>query len=156
MSNGELVHSKGDGATEKAPFDSKSGEYIAAGQMGSGGVNDPHSDEADADVLRGKPEAVDISAIDPNWVLQRLVKEANDFGARTRQSARIKALELIGQHFAMFTRVVKNEDPLDGAFDNMPPWERRKKILELASKMASDPNFAHSVSEAMKNGVGKT
>ena len=79
------------------------------------------------------------------WVLQRLHKEATDFGARTRQSSRVKALELIGKHLAMFTEVVEHRDPVREALKGLTPLERKERILELALRMANDPTFKASV-----------
>ena len=131
-----------------APDDeAKSGEYIAAGSQGLGDLSSEHTDERAAFEQRGRPDAVDVEAIDTRWVLQRLHKEATDFGARTRQSSRVKALELLGKHLAMFTEVVEMKDPVRDALKDLDPWERKKRILDLAAKMASDPAFTSKVAE---------
>ena len=127
--------------------DSVSGEYIPAGSQGLGAITDPHTDESAADDLRGKPETVDTEAITKEWVLQRLLKEATDFGTRTRQSSRVKALELLGKHLAMFTEVVETKDPVRDALKDLDPWERKKRILDMAARMAADPSFTAKVAE---------
>lgn len=125
--------------------EAKSGEYIQVGSQGLGGLSDEHSDERAAFEQRGRPDAVDVEAMTQAWVLQRLHKEATDFGARTRQSSRVKALELIGKHLAMFTEVVEHRDPVREALKGLTPLERKERILELALRMANDPNFAAKV-----------
>lgn len=127
--------------------EAKSGEYIAAGSQGLGGLSDEHSDERAAFEQRGRPDAVDVEAMTQAWVLQRLHKEATDFGARTRQSSRVKALELIGKHLAMFTEVVEHRDPVRDALKGLTPLERKERILELALRMANDPTFKASVAK---------
>lgn len=134
-------------ALQQPSDEAKSGEYIQAGAQGLGGLSDEHSDERAAFELRGRPDAVNVEAMTQQWVLQRLHKEATDFGARTRQSSRVKALELIGKHLAMFTEVVEHRDPVRDALKDLDPWERRKRILDLAAKMASDPAFTSKVAE---------
>lgn len=133
--------------SQQQPNGATEGEYIAAGSMGMGGLADPHTDESAADPLRGKADAVNVEEMTTEWVLARLYKEATDFGARTRQSSRVKALELIGKHLAMFTEVVEHKDPVREALKDLEPWERRKRILELASRMAEDPAFNSKVAE---------
>lgn len=133
------------------PEDAREGEYIRAGSIGLGTLETEHSDERAAVEQRGDPATVNVEEMTTAWVLQRLHKEATDFGARTRQSSRVKALELIGKHLAMFTEVVEHRDPVREALKDLSPWERKKRILELASRMASDPAFAASVqAEAAK------
>lgn len=124
------------------------GEWIKNQSVGDGGLGDAHTDEIAATQLRGSADDIDIASITQEWVLKRLVKEATDFGARTRQSSRVGALKLIGETFAMFAKVVQNEPPVDAALRGMPPWQRRQRILELAMRMAEDPNFASSVAKA--------
>lgn len=133
--------------SQQQPNGATEGEFIAAGSMGLGGLADPHTDESAADPLRGKADAVDVDEMTREWVLARLYKEATDFGARTRQSSRVKALELIGKHLAMFTEVVEHKDPVREAMKDLDPWERKKRILELASRMIEDPAFTAKVSE---------
>lgn len=125
----------------------RDGEYIGAGSMGLGGLSDPHTDESPANELRGKADAVNVEQITKEWVLARLLKEATDFGSRTRQSSRVKALELLGKSLSMFTEVVEHKDPVREALKDLEPWERRKRILELASRMIEDPAFTAKVSE---------
>lgn len=125
----------------------REGEFIGAGSMGLGGLADAHTDESAANELRGKADKVDVEQITREWVLARLVKEATDFGVRTRQSSRVKALELLGKNLAMFTEVVEHKDPVREAMKNLTPLERRERIIALASKMASDPAFASKVAE---------
>lgn len=125
--------------------EAKEGEYIRYAAPTLGDLDSPHSDENAPEELRGKASEVDVAAIDEAWVLQRLVKEANDFGSRTRQSSRVKALELIGKSLAMFTEVIETRDPVKEALRNLDPIERRARMLELALKLASDPNLASKV-----------
>lgn len=124
-----------------------SGEYIPYTPKGIGTIGDAHTDDGAADDLRGDPKQVIVEDMTPAWVLQRLHKEATDMGARTRQSSRVKALELIGKHLAMFTEVVEHRDPVREALKDLDPWERRKRILELAARMAADPSFKDAVAQ---------
>lgn len=130
-----------DGAGESA----KEGEYIRYAAPTLGDLDSPHSDEDAPEALRGKASEVDVEAIDEAWVLRRLVKEATDFGSRTRQSSRVKALELIGKSMAMFAEVVEQRDPVREALKNLDPIERKTRILELAARYAADPNLASKV-----------
>lgn len=130
-----------DGAGESA----KEGEYIRYAAPTLGDLDSPHSDEDAPEQLRGKASEVDVSEITKEWVLQRLVKEANDFGSRTRQSSRVKALQLIGESLSMFVEVVEHRDPVREALKGMDPIERKQRILELASQLANDPNLASKV-----------
>lgn len=124
---------------ESAPDPAKDGEYIKYRQQGWGDLSSDHTDEGAPEDMRGKADAVDVEAINEAWVLKRLVKEATDFGTRTRQSSRVKALELIGKNLAMFTEVVEHRDPVREAMKGMTPLERKERIIELALRMASDP-----------------
>lgn len=125
--------------------ESKDGEYIKYAAPTLGDLDSPHSDEDAPEALRGKASEVDVEAIDEAWVLRRLVKEATDFGSRTRQSSRVKALELIGKSMAMFAEVVEQRDPVREALKNLDPIERKTRILELAARYAADPNLASKV-----------
>lgn len=122
--------------------DPKEGIYQPA-HMGIGMLDDEHTEEDAPESLRGRPADVDLAAIDKDWVLRRLVKEANDFGTRTRQTARLKALEMIGNHLGMFER---GEDPggtdSERAAHALTPEERRQKIRELSAELMLTPAFA--------------
>lgn len=115
----------------------REGEYVPAGQ-GFGSVNDEHTSEIAADELRGKPKDVDLREIDADWVMRRLVKEATDFGARTRQSSRVKALELIGSALGVFDKPEEDLDPDKRRALTMTPAERRARIAELARSLKVD------------------
>ena len=139
MSKKEIVVAEpvdGDPLAEKRKREQeesgKEGEYIKAGE-GYGSVEDPHTSEQAAHELRGRPQDVDLRAIDREWVMRRLVKEATDFGARTRQSARLKAVELIGLELGMFKPdEAADVDPDGKRVREMTSAERRARIAELA------------------------
>lgn len=130
------------------------GKVHNEGELGAGDLNSPHSDEYAAKDLRGDADAVNLDGVDERWVLKRLVKEATDFGARTRQSSRVVALKLIGEHFAMFTKVIENRDPVREALKDLTPWERKERIIALAAKLAVDPKFKESVVSTIVKGKG--
>lgn len=130
----------------------KEGEYVRVDSIGLGDLNSPHTDGRAPEELRGKADKLDIDNVTPEWVLRRLVAEANDFGTRTRQSSRVKALELLGKHFAMFTEVVVQKDPVREALANLDPFERRQRIAEFALRIANDPNYANVVATAAAKG----
>ena len=109
----------------------KEGEYVPAGE-GYGSTADDHTSEIAANKLRGKPKDVDLSTIDADWVMRRLVKEATDFGTRTRQSSRVKALELIGSTLGLFDKTDEEDDPIKRRAMEMTPAERRERIQQLA------------------------
>lgn len=136
--------------SRKGPSDARDGEYIQAGQFGFGDLASDHTDEHAPDDMRGKADAVDVTAVTPAWVIQRLYKEATDFGTRTRQSSRVKALELLGKNLSMFTEVVEHRDPVREALKDLDPWERKQRILELSQQLINDPDFAAKVAAAAK------
>lgn len=111
--------------------------------MGLGTLDDSHTEEEAPEHLRGRPDDVDLSVVDKDWVLRRLVKEAGDYGTRTRQTARLKALELIGDHLGMFTKEEgEDETEEQKRVQRLTPEERRAKIRELSAELMSTPAFA--------------
>lgn len=136
-----------------APVDDdkpREGQWIPSGGFASGTLDDPHSGERAAQDLRGDPANVSVASVTQEWVLQRLVREATDFGTRSRQTARVASLKLIGDHLAMFAGQIEQQDPVREALKNLDPWERKARILELASRLVSDPEFAAKVAKATK------
>lgn len=115
--------------------EAKSGEHIPKEDF-EGSLQDEHTTEKPAAELRGKADDVNLSEISVDWVLKRLVKEANDYGTRTRQTGRLKALELIGEHLGMWGEVDgENEhDQARRKVKDMPPAERRARLLAQMQK----------------------
>lgn len=115
--------------------ESVSGTFIGADE-GVGSILDSHSGPRAADELRGRSDAIDLNKIDEAWVLRRLVAEATDFGTRTRQSGRLKALELIGKTMGMF-----DEAPAENPADvdrqrarELPQAERLARMQKLLAQ----------------------
>lgn len=111
------------------------GEHIPAEDM-NGSLDDAHTTEAPAAALRGKADDINLSEISIDWVLKRLVKEANDYGTRTRQTGRLKALELIGEHLGMWgeTDGENEHDQARRKVKDMPAAERRERLLAQMAK----------------------
>lgn len=124
---GALIPAGGYQQAEEVPEDeAKTGDYIKAGSMGLGDLDDAHTDGRAPDELRGRLDGIDTADITVDWVLRRLVAEANDFGTRTRQSGRLKALEMIGNHLSMFDR--KDGDDGEGDDDISKMMTREERI----------------------------
>lgn len=123
--------------------DAKGGEFLPAGE-GHGTIDDPHTTGIAAELAgRGRVKDVNLQDIDAAWVLARLVKEATDFGTRTRQSSRVKALELIGKSLGMF-EFEPGDDPETEAQKRiraLTPDARRERILKLMQQV---PGFTGS------------
>lgn len=62
---------------------------------------------------QARSERTEVTA---DWVLEKLVKEAERSGRGTSQSARVRALELLGKHLGMFPDRVHH-----GGDGNAPP-----------------------------------
>lgn len=92
-----------------------------------------HAPEDVAGYQRVRPEDIDPEKIDLDWIKRRLAAEAMDFGARTRQSARVSALKTLGELIA-----ATKEPGRDNPFDKMDPFERRellkRRAMELLAK----------------------
>lgn len=115
------------------------GDFIPRGESAST-VEDYHTTELAAELAgRGRVSDVVLTEITTEWVLKRLVREATDFGTRTRQTGRIKALELIGEHLGMWDKVPEgDEDENTRRVRELPRAERLSRIRELAAKMAKE------------------
>ena len=59
-----------------------------------------------------------------------------------------KYLDLLSG-FGVFA-VGRNHPAVREALKNLDPWERKARILELASRLVSDPEFAAKVAKATK------
>ena len=124
--------------------EAKECDHIPRGE-GYGDVKDPHTSGIAADMLRGRVDEVNLAEIDAEWVLRRLVKEATDFGTRTRQSSRVKALELIGTYHGMW-------DPDSGPDESekdrqrvrdLPRQDRLARIEQLMKQAGIHKAKAH-------------
>jgi hypothetical protein len=113
--------------TVMPPSGGRDGEYLEA--KGPGTLQDAHAPEMHALELLGKdPESSELT---PEWVIKRLMRESTDYGTRSRQTARVAALGLLGKALGMFEGVPP-EDPQDtplGRALAMPPEERKQKLL---------------------------
>jgi hypothetical protein len=70
-----------------------SGTFIEHGSKGEGEIDDAHANESKAQPLYG--DMPNPASLDRDWIVQRLMREATDFGTRTRQSARVAALKTL-------------------------------------------------------------
>lgn len=117
----------------------KEGEYIAAGAIGDGDLESPHAHEETVKPYFGKlPEPAELSR---EWVLARLMREATDYGTRTRQTGRVAALKLLGDAMNLFgTNEDPNagKDPIRDEFANMPREERLRRVKILFAKLELD------------------
>lgn len=115
----------------------KDGEHIPFGE-GPNDIDEPHTTGLAYDVARGaRVRDINLSEVNEEWVLRRLVAEATDFGTRTRQSSRLKALELIGTHFGMFgADKGEGEDvPEMQKIRNLPRAQRLERIAQLMQQV---------------------
>lgn len=115
--------------------EAKSGEHIPAEDF-QASLLDEHTTEAPAAAMRGKADDINLSEISIDWVLKRLVKEANDYGTRTRQTGRLKALEMIGEHLGMWGEIdpEREGDQARRALKAMTVAERRDRLLAQMAK----------------------
>ena len=115
------------------------GEYIAAGAIGDGDLESPHAHEDTVKPYYGKlPEPAELTR---EWVVARLMREATDYGTRTRQTGRVAALKLLGDAVNLFgTNEEQNggKDSIREQFDAMPPEERRRRAKILFVKLGLD------------------
>lgn len=113
--------------------DALEGEFIPGG--GAGSVQDAHAPEAAVEPLLGKPPS--STALDPEWIIGRLMREATDFGARSRQTARVSALKVLAEASGMLDKKEPGEEKsmVQRALEELPPEERqaliRQKLLKL-------------------------
>ena len=116
------------------------GEFIPGGFAMRGTIDDEHSDESAPRDLRGDVDRVDLSKVDPDWIRKRLVAEACDFGRRSRQTARLKALELLGKDMGMFAPEPEADEITDAqrAARELSPAERRERIQQLARELSRE------------------
>lgn len=119
--------------------EAKSGEHLPFGE-GASTIEDKHTTGVAGEIARGaRNDDVNLSDITTDWVLKRLVREATDFGSRTRQTGRIKALELIGEYHGMWGEIPEGENERDlKRIRELPRAERLARIRELAKKMGGD------------------
>ena len=103
----------------------REGDLLPA--RGFGTLNDHHAPEREAEVLLGKgPRMADLT---PEWIIERLMREATDYGSRTRQSARVAALKTLAEISQLTEAGVQRDDPVEKAM-SLPPEERRRLIVQ--------------------------
>ena len=115
------------------PGPAKEGEHL--GPQSPGGLEDPHAAESNAVQLLGRDHSV--NDLDPAWVTVRLMREATDYGKRSRQTARVAALSILAKATGLLDEggIGKTgETPLQKALE-MPAEERRKLILERVQQL---------------------
>lgn len=111
----------------------REGEFMGMG--GPGTLEDAHASEEHATELLGRDASVDD--LNPEWVLQRLMRESTDYGKRSRQTARVAALGMLAKTMGMLDGPEPGEatkTPLQRALD-MPPEDRRRLILDRVRKL---------------------
>lgn len=109
------------------------GEFV--GRVGFGTLEDPHAHEQNAVELLGRDATPED--LTPDWVLQRLMREATDYGKRSRQTARVAALGMLAKTMGMLDGPEPGADdktPLQRALD-MPPEERRRLIAQRVNHL---------------------
>lgn len=119
--------------TVMPPSGGQQGEYLQA--KGPGNLDDAHAPETSATALLGKdPEMEELT---PEWVITRLMREASDYGKRSRQTARVGALGMLAKMQGLMDEGglgSQKETPLQRALA-MPKAERdamiRKRLREL-------------------------
>jgi hypothetical protein len=102
------------------------GEFLKA--QGPGTLQDPHSPESNAVELLGRDADPDV--LDARWVVTRLMREATDYGTRSRQTARVAALGMLAKATGLLDEGgldAGKETPLQRALE-MPAEERRAMI----------------------------
>lgn len=115
------------------PSGGQEGEYLQA--KGPGQLDDAHAPETSATALLGRdPEMEELT---PEWVITRLMREASDYGKRSRQTARVGALGMLAKMQGLMDEGglgSQKETPLQRALA-MPKAEReamiRKRLREL-------------------------
>lgn len=113
--------------------DGTNGEYIPAG--GPGGLEDHHAHESNAVTLIGQDPA--IEELTPDWTVTRLMREATDYGKRSRQTARVSALTTLAKMQGLLDDGALDDirkAPLQRALD-MPHEERMELIIRKAKEM---------------------
>lgn len=110
------------------------GDYLEAG--GPGLLDDAHAPEARAQELLGKdPQLDELSA---EWVITRLMREATDYGKRSRQTARVAALGMLAKATGLLGEennpLRQPEDAVQKALE-MTPEERRRLIAERVRQL---------------------
>lgn len=126
--NGELVP-LGEEREERAI----GGEFL--GKAGVGTPEDAHAPEESIVPLhdpRWKAEQ-----LTPDWVIERLMREATDHGKRTRQSSRVAALKTLAEVQGMMDKRDPGEEKsmVQRAMEELPPEERRALIRKKLSQM---------------------
>jgi hypothetical protein len=126
-----------EGAVEPREGDPpKEGEYIAAPGLGS--LDDAHAPEREAGVLLGRDPK--LEELTPEWIITRLMREATDYGTRSRQTARVSSLSTLARITGLLGEedgLAKHQDqrtPLQRAID-MPAEDRRQMIVERVRKL---------------------
>ena len=65
-----------------------------------------------AEIARLQAERSQRTSVDADWVVVRLVKEAEDRSEGATQGGRIRALELLGKHVGLFAEKVEHSGTL--------------------------------------------
>lgn len=102
------------------------GEFLGKGGVGT--PDDHHAPEESIKSLhdpRWKPEE-----LTPEWVIVRLMREATDHGARTRQTSRVAALKVLAEIQGLTDKKEPGDQKslVQRAMEELPPEERRELI----------------------------
>lgn len=115
------------------------GEFIPAGDAAKEVLDQamklelPHASEEPAQKLIGQEWTLDD--LTPEWIIKRAMREATDYGSRTRQSSRVAALNLLAEITQIKAQGLPAPDNLKRAME-LPPEERRRLIIEKARQLA--------------------
>lgn len=109
------------------------GEFLPGN--GFGQITDHHAPEKAVEPLLGKPTLAD--QLSPEWVIGRLMREATDFGTRSRQTARVSALKTLADVLGMTEKKEPGEEKsaVQRALEELPPEERRDLIRQKLEKL---------------------
>ena len=102
------------------------GEFL--GKAGEGTHNDAHAPEEAIRPLHDPKWKAD--QLTPDWVIERLMREATDHGSRTRQTSRVSALRTLAEVQGMMDKKEPGEEKslVQRALEELPPEERRELI----------------------------
>lgn len=76
-----------------------------------------------AEIARLQAERSQRTSVDADWVVVRLVKEAEDRSEGATQGGRIRALELLGKHVGLFAEKVEHSGTLTQTHIYLPKKE---------------------------------
>lgn len=109
------------------------GEWL--GRTGHGTHEDAHAPEEAIRPLHNPGWRAD--QLTPEWVIERLMREATDHGSRTRQSSRVAALKVLAEVQGLLDKREEGETKslVQRAMEELSPEERRELIRKRLRDM---------------------